>query len=96
MQSKPEVSLLRTIPKDSPYSMSKSNEGLFVGYGFLTQQRFGIPLRMEIADLHAYKIIINYLKFHTEWISEEEHSVSMQYTNTIFSKQEQRRTCHLK
>lgn len=62
----------------------------------LSQQRFGITLRMEIADLHAYKIIINYLKFYMEWISEEEHSVSMQYTNTVFSKQEQRRTCHLK
>lgn len=45
-------------------------------------QRFDITLRKEIADLHAYGIIINDLKFYTEWISEEDHSVSMQYTNT--------------
>lgn len=30
----------------------------------LSQQRFDITLRMENADLHAYKIIINFLKFY--------------------------------
>lgn len=48
----------------------------------LSWQRLDITLRKEIADLRAYGIIINYLKFYTEWISEEEYSVSMQYTNT--------------
>lgn len=62
----------------------------------LFQQRFDIVLRMEIADLHARKIITNYLKFYMEWNSEEEPSMSIQHTSTVFSKQEQRRKCHLK
>lgn len=61
---------------------------LGVFFGFF-QQRFHMTFRVKNLLLCTLvKIIIGYLKFYMEWVSEEEKFVSVQHANMALSKQE--------